>query len=366
MEVDFVTHTSQEHYDTIPKDQINSLKLVSRRSVPSELESCPLCNWPESEGVRVDANNIMDHVADHVHAFSLLALPWRPDDADEFDHARNKYSVTKVQSWLSQDGPESAEVEDNQGDKIMTPPPRRTTQNHYFHSHEYFEESLGNSNSSSQAKSESSAARELEQMRQDASLEFDDDTEYPSEPQPPVTGGTHEHKLLSFYRVRDTVILTHHGQEQPLELSAQLSGMFFVPEMPTSSDGGANMQPEVIICYRRNLFQITGSLTIPRGQLSVWLADTEEQGPMSGNKIIEVPVTSTEVTVSAIESINGHPVRLIAIPWEISPENVSEMPQGPDQEPPSMPLIPLQDDGTELEKAYATYPIKWRRLQFRL
>ncbi|KAH8198222.1 hypothetical protein TruAng_007606 [Truncatella angustata] len=166
----------------------------------------------------------------------------------------------------------------------------------------------------------------------------------------------HDHKLLSFRRVQDKhTIVDQHGRMQQLELSAQLHGMFFLSEMPANSNEGAIMQPE-LTCYRRNLFQISGSLITPRGQLSILRAETGEQ----------VPVSNTEVTVSAIESVDGHPVRLIVIPWKTPPPNAPELPQGPDQEPPSLPLIPFQDDGSETDGEYAVYPIGWRRLQFRI
>ncbi|KAI1867955.1 hypothetical protein JX265_004009 [Neoarthrinium moseri] len=166
----------------------------------------------------------------------------------------------------------------------------------------------------------------------------------------------HDHKLLSFRRVQDKhTIVDQHGRMQQLELSAQLHGMFFLSEMPSNSNDGSILQPE-LTCYRRNLFQISGSLITPRGQLSILRAETGEQ----------VPVSNTEVTVSAIESVDGHPVRLIVIPWKTPPPNAPEIPQGPDQEPPSLPLIPFQDDGTETDGDYAVYPIGWRRLQFRI
>lgn len=166
----------------------------------------------------------------------------------------------------------------------------------------------------------------------------------------------HDHKLLSFRRVSDKhTIVDQHGRIQQLELSAQLHGMFFLSELPANSNDGQMMQPE-LTCYRRNLFQISGSLITPRGQLSILRAETGEQ----------MPVNNTEVTVSAIESVDGHPVRLIVIPWKTPPPNAPELPQGPDQEPPSLPLIPFQDDGTETDGEYAVYPIGWRRLQFRM
>jgi hypothetical protein len=114
------------------------------------------------------------------------------------------------------------------------------------------------------------------------------------------------------------------------------------------------MQPE-LTCYRRNLFQISGTLVTPRGTLSV-ITDTGEN----------MAVTNTEVTVSAIESVDGHNIRLIVIPWKTPPPNSPELNQAPDQEPASLPLIPFQEDGPEMEGEYAVYPIGWRRLQFRV
>ncbi|KAI0194610.1 hypothetical protein F4808DRAFT_464416 [Astrocystis sublimbata] len=166
----------------------------------------------------------------------------------------------------------------------------------------------------------------------------------------------HDHKLLSFRRVQDkNTIVDQHGRMQQVELSAQLHGMFFLSEMPTNAGDGSVMQPE-LTCYRRNLFQISGSLITPRGQLSVILAETGEN----------VPVSNTEVTISAIESVDGHPVRLIVIPWKTPPPNSPELPQTADQEPPSLPLIPFPEDGQDPEGEYAVYPIGWRRLQFRI
>ncbi|KAJ2902989.1 hypothetical protein MKZ38_010573 [Zalerion maritima] len=169
-------------------------------------------------------------------------------------------------------------------------------------------------------------------------------------------GVNHDHKLLSFKRVADKLtIVDPHGRMQQLELTAQLHGMFFLSEMPSNGSDGNILQPE-LTCYRRNLFQISGSLITPRGQLSVITENGET-----------VPVNNTEVTISAIESVDGHPVRLIVIPWKTPPPNSPEIPQTPDQEPPTLPLIPFQDDGTESQDGeYAVYPIGWRRLQFRI
>ncbi|PHH71241.1 hypothetical protein CDD82_6669 [Ophiocordyceps australis] len=166
-----------------------------------------------------------------------------------------------------------------------------------------------------------------------------------------------DHKLLAFRRCQDrSTLVDAQGRVQQLELSAQLHGMFFLSEMPATNavDGSMVQQPE-LTCYRRNLFQISGTLVIPRGQLS----HVNEQHE-------SLPVTSMEVAISAIESVDGNPVRLIVIPWKTPPPNSPDISQTPDQEPPTLPLIPFQDDGSDSEGELAMYPIGWRRLQFRI
>lgn len=164
-----------------------------------------------------------------------------------------------------------------------------------------------------------------------------------------------DHKLLSFRRSQDqSTVVDQHGRVQQLELSAQLHGMFFLSEMPSGASESSALQPE-LTCYRRNLFQISGSFVTPRGPISAVNESNET-----------VPVTSMEVTISAIESVDGNTVRLIVIPWKTPPPNSSEQAQGPDQEPPALPLIPFQDSNPNAEGEYAVYPVGWRRLQFRM
>lgn len=164
-----------------------------------------------------------------------------------------------------------------------------------------------------------------------------------------------DHKLLAFRKTPDKHTITdQHGRVQSLELSAQLHGMFFLSELPNGGAEGSTQQPE-LTCYRRNLFQISGSLVTPRGPLTVITESGES-----------VPVTTTEVTVSAIESVDNNPVRLIVIPWKTPPPNSTEVSQTPDQEPPSLPLIPFHEDGSQAEGEFAVYPVGWRRLQFRM
>ncbi|CAK7267093.1 hypothetical protein SEPCBS119000_002363 [Sporothrix epigloea] len=164
-----------------------------------------------------------------------------------------------------------------------------------------------------------------------------------------------EHKLLSFKRIQDKyTIVDRQGHIQQLDLSAQLHGMFFLSELPIRSSDGSGLKPE-LTCYRRNLFQVSGRLITPRGQLSI----VGESGHTTAIK-------STELTISATESVDLHPIRLIVIPWKTPPPNSPDIAISPDQEPVPLPLIPFQDDGSKVDGDYAVYPIGWRRLQFRI
>ena len=165
----------------------------------------------------------------------------------------------------------------------------------------------------------------------------------------------HDHKLLAFRRNPDKHTITdQHGRLQQLEMTAQLHGMFFLSEMPSTGGDGTTMQPE-LTCYRRNLFQISGSLVTPRTPLSVMTESGESVG-----------VSTMEITISAIESVDGNPVRLIVIPWKTPPPNSPEVSIQPDQEPQPVPLIPYQDQNGDLHGDYTVYPVGWRRLQFRM
>lgn len=169
----------------------------------------------------------------------------------------------------------------------------------------------------------------------------------------------HQTKFLSFKRTQNkNLLLDKHGRVLELSINAELTGMFFLSDQAAASSENG-LSPE-LTCYRRNLFQIQGHLWMPRGQLSVPV--TDETG-----ETVPVPVASTELTISAIESNDGHPVRLVVIPWKTPPPNAEQVPRGADQEPSSIQLIPFSDDGTdEVEGEYTAYPIGWRRLQFRM
>jgi hypothetical protein len=164
-----------------------------------------------------------------------------------------------------------------------------------------------------------------------------------------------DHRLLSFSPLPSKVAaLDQYGAPARIDVSAQIHGMFFLSEMAAHAGDGMILQPE-LTCYRRNLFQISGSVACPAGAMSV----ISESGQT-------LPVVSQELSVSALETVDNHAIRLIVIPWKTPPPNTPELPTGAEQEP--APIL-LKFDGPEnQEKSAGTVmqQIAWRRLQFRV
>jgi len=188
----FIAHTLQVHHNTIPRDQIPALKSICRRSTTAEISSCPLCTWPTVGDGEVDREALVNHIAEHVHAFSLRSLPWAPGDDEHKDDKRIEYSAAKVQEWL-----EKYELSMESTQEI---PPLVKTEKpsvpHYFDLNEYFAENT-ESSSDSGSVSNDTMKRELEKLREDVSLvhigssdvstpiEEDIVSTQPSTPQPP-------------------------------------------------------------------------------------------------------------------------------------------------------------------------------------
>lgn len=164
-----------------------------------------------------------------------------------------------------------------------------------------------------------------------------------------------DNKLLGFSLPRfDYNLLTYNYQRMSIQLAAQLHGMFFLAESPWAAAGDAQPPPTELTCYRRNLFQITGEITLPRSMRYI-LTDQGEQ----------IPIMAQELVVSATESTEGNPVKIISVPWK-TPANPTA-PSAEDKaerEPPAIPIdvMNMQD----MDSEYLTMPFQWKRLQFRI
>ncbi|QKX62441.1 uncharacterized protein TRUGW13939_09602 [Talaromyces rugulosus] len=77
--VDFTAHLEQEHSKIKPQ-QIPMLLSTWRRKVPLKISACPLCGFEDN-----DQNFVLDHVAEHIHSFSLRSLPLPPGEGIEED-----------------------------------------------------------------------------------------------------------------------------------------------------------------------------------------------------------------------------------------------------------------------------------------
>lgn len=167
-----------------------------------------------------------------------------------------------------------------------------------------------------------------------------------------------DNKLLSFSLPNIPFALFNFASQRvTITMAAQLHGMFFLAESPWVATDTPTATPE-LTCYRRNLFQISGTVTMPRGLQTIM----NEQG----EALPTMPGVPLELTISATESLEGNAVKIISVPWKTPP--TSTAPPAPEdkteKEPQSYPLDLTQ--GQDLDAEYVNFPIIWKRLQFRI
>ncbi|RMD41795.1 hypothetical protein DV735_g3334, partial [Chaetothyriales sp. CBS 134920] len=162
-------------------------------------------------------------------------------------------------------------------------------------------------------------------------------------------------KYLSFSMPQyNFTLLDDSFRRSSLNIQAQLHGMFFLAESQWPATPDAPPPPPELTCYRRNLFQITGSITMPRNLRYVFTDD--------GSRI---PIYELELTVSATESVEGNAVKIISVPWKTPSGGEAAKPEDKiEREPPGIPLDKMS--GQDVDTDYMTFPIQWKRLQFRI
>jgi len=162
-----------------------------------------------------------------------------------------------------------------------------------------------------------------------------------------------DHKLLSFGPPgMGYTILDYAFRPMSVSLTAQLHGMFFLAESPWATPG-ETAPPTELTCYRRNLFQVTGNLMLPRNLRYV----LTEQGE-------QLPILSQELTISATESVEGNSVKIISVPWKTPASSAPSVEDKTEKEPTSIPLDLMASQDVESE--FVNFPIAWKRLQFRV
>lgn len=170
-----------------------------------------------------------------------------------------------------------------------------------------------------------------------------------------------DNKLLSFSApVAKATLLDETGQPVEIALTAELYGMFFVAEDVFSRDSSINgSRPHELTCYRRNLWQCSGHVAIPRHVTHVALSPDQGGG-------ITAPLLELAVSISAIESIDDKPTEIISIPWKSTNANATG---GDDHSksagaPPRI-AIDMTDGGQEPDGNFLSVPVSWKRLQFK-
>ncbi|KAK6528906.1 hypothetical protein TWF694_004135 [Orbilia ellipsospora] len=130
-------------------------------------------------------------------------------------------------------------------------------------------------------------------------------------------------QLLSFrtFHRNNILLLDAMGAPVNMDMAAQLHGMFFLAESPWDSAGvstqaGATHTPKELTCYRRNLFQVTGSISLPHVQEVIV---GEGEGEQTIDKLATAPrryIHSLEAAISGIENVDHSPVKIISVPWK--------------------------------------------------
>ncbi|KIX04128.1 uncharacterized protein Z518_07681 [Rhinocladiella mackenziei CBS 650.93] len=177
----------------------------------------------------------------------------------------------------------------------------------------------------------------------------------PAEGVPESPSIDRDSKYLSFSMPQyNFTLLDDSFRRSSVNINAQLHGMFFLAESQWPTTADTPPPPPELTCYRRNLFQITGSVTLPRNLRYVFTDD--------GSRI---PIYELELAVSATESVEGNSVKIISVPWKTPASGEPAKPEDKvEREPPTIPLDKMS--GQDLDTDFTTFPIQWKRLQFRI
>ena len=155
-------------------------------------------------------------------------------------------------------------------------------------------------------------------------------------------------------------------------MTGELYGMFFVAEDVFGADSCAPPgRPLELTCYRRNLWQISAQITLPRN-VSHYVDDHGRRAP----------VAELAASISAVESIEGRAAEMITIPWRGSSNNNNNnnsAPLGATDDTTTTtttttakavgapPIVPLDlASGHEVDGgSRVSLPVSWKRLQFK-
>jgi len=101
----FISHLKQFH-QVVSSEDIKEFFVENCRMSDFPLDkSCPLCPWLPGEHMEVDRDSLLNHIAEHIHSFSLYALPWAETSEEEEKAGEKRFrtSVQEVSEWLLND-----------------------------------------------------------------------------------------------------------------------------------------------------------------------------------------------------------------------------------------------------------------------
>jgi hypothetical protein len=76
---DLKAHLEGSHSKGVKPQLIPALLSAWQQKMPLQVSSCPLCSFSAGD----DRTDILGHIAEHVHAFSLRSLPWAPREQSD-------------------------------------------------------------------------------------------------------------------------------------------------------------------------------------------------------------------------------------------------------------------------------------------
>ncbi|MCJ1392166.1 hypothetical protein MMC18_005033 [Xylographa bjoerkii] len=143
-------------------------------------------------------------------------------------------------------------------------------------------------------------------------------------------------------------------RQTSVSLAAQLHGMFFLAKSSRAGSEDMSGTAAELTCYRRNLFQITGYVTVPR-MIQYVVTDHGDR----------LPILSQKLSISASESVEGSPIKIISVPFKPSATGAPPIiEEKTEREPTPFPLD--QTSSHEVDGEFDLYPFAWKRLQFRV
>ncbi|KAL5601007.1 hypothetical protein BROUX41_005838 [Berkeleyomyces rouxiae] len=182
------------------------------------------------------------------------------------------------------------------------------------------------------------------------------DTFHEEEPSP----RTLDNKLLGFSEAKASLVpIDDNGNFVDFGMSAELNGMFFVAEDVFGAENTG--RPLELTCYRRNLWQCSGQVTLPR------LMPVEFMGE-NGTR---AQIVEYSASITASESIEHKPTEIISVPWKSAAAAAAASTNSAGHEElrqtatsPANITFDL-DSAKEIDASTILVPLLWKRLQFK-